>query len=47
MKQATKPIEIIAKSNQTPFDRFKDALSIVASVPRSSLPKSTKKPRKK
>ncbi|OQW36524.1 MAG: hypothetical protein A4E19_15290 [Nitrospira sp. SG-bin1] len=28
---------------QTPFDRFKDALSIVASVPKSSLPKTTTK----
>jgi hypothetical protein len=33
-------------SEKTPFDRFKEALAIVASVPKSSLPK-TKKPRKK
>lgn len=29
-------------NTQTPFDRFKDALSLVASVPKSSLPKPSK-----
>nr|WP_281719460.1 hypothetical protein [Nitrosomonas nitrosa] len=28
---------------QTPFDRFKEALAVVASVPKSSLPKTKKK----
>lgn len=32
---------------KTPFDHFKEALSAVVSVPKSSLPKPKKKPRKK
>jgi hypothetical protein len=32
---------------QTPFDRFKAALAVVASVPKSSLPKTSKKSRNK
>ena len=32
---------------KTPFDRFKEALSIVASVPKSSLPKPSKKIQRK
>ncbi len=36
------------QTKQTPFDRFKEALSVVASVPKSSIPKVSKKsPRKK
>jgi hypothetical protein len=32
---------------KTPFDKFKEALSIVVAVPKSTLPKTTKKPKKK
>jgi hypothetical protein len=34
-------------NTKTPFDRFKDALGIVVSVPKSSLQKTAKKPKKK
>ena len=36
-----------ASTNQTPFERFKAAVAKVMSVPKSALPKSTKKSRKK
>lgn len=35
------------RAAQTPFDQFKAALSTVLSVPKSSLPKLTKKSAKK
>ena len=34
-------------TNQTPFERFKAALARVVAVPKSSLPKTQKKTRKK
>ncbi|WHZ26303.1 MAG: hypothetical protein OJF51_001098 [Nitrospira sp.] len=34
-------------NSKTPFDRFKEALAIVASVPKSSLPKTHKKAKSK
>jgi hypothetical protein len=34
-------------SDKTPFDKFKAALSTVLSVPKSSLPKTSKKSKKK
>ena len=36
-----------AQTSQTPFERFKDALSHVMAVPKSALPKPSKKSRKK
>lgn len=36
-----------AQANQTPFERFKAVLARVVAVPKSSLPKATKKSRKK
>lgn len=38
---------IQSPKTQTPFDRFKEALAVVASVPKSSLPKTKKKPAQK
>jgi len=35
------------KSTETPFDRFKAAVSKVMAVPKSSLPLQKKNPRKK
>ena len=37
----------VSKTNQTPFDRFKAALAQVVAVPKSSLPQTHKKTRKK
>ena len=34
-------------TSQTPFDRFKTALAKIVSVPKTALPKSSKKSRKK
>jgi len=36
-----------SKTSQTPFERFTQALSKVVAVPKSALPKSPKKSRKK
>jgi len=36
-----------AQTNQTPFERFKAAMSVALTTPKSSLPKSHKKTRKK
>jgi hypothetical protein len=36
-----------AQTSQTPFERFTAALSKVVAVPKSALPKSPKKSRKK
>jgi hypothetical protein len=48
-KQIVPHSTITSKTNQTPFDRLKAAMSTVLSVPKSSLPsKATKKkPHKK
>jgi hypothetical protein len=43
----SKPSQNNKNAGQTPFDRFKAALSQIVAVPKSSLPKSTKKPKKK
>ena len=46
MKKLVQLTIATAKTNQTPFERLKTAMSAVLSVPKSSLPKSTKKPKK-
>ena len=43
---AQQPIKT-AQTNQTPFERFKTALSQILAVPKSSLTKPTKKSIKK
>ncbi len=40
---ATKKPTLKIRPNQTPFDRFTEALSKVVAVPKSSLPKPRKK----
>jgi hypothetical protein len=45
-KLAPEPITPL-NTNQTPFARFTAAASAIFSVPKSSLPKPTKKSRKK
>ncbi|MEX5219235.1 MAG: hypothetical protein NW701_15510 [Nitrospira sp.] len=37
---------VTAQTTQTPFERFKAALATVVSVPKSSLPKTSKKAKK-
>jgi hypothetical protein len=44
-KLATQPI-VIDKDGQTPFERFKAALSQIVAVPKSSLLKPQKKSKK-
>ncbi|MCK6492381.1 MAG: hypothetical protein L6Q34_03030 [Nitrospira sp.] len=36
-----------AQTNQTPFERFTNALSKVVAVPKSAIPALSKKPKKK
>jgi len=44
--RSTKKI-LDVKTNQTPFERFKAAMSVALTTPKSSLPKPQKKSRKK
>jgi hypothetical protein len=41
-QQPTTPL----KTNQTPFERFKAAMSVALTTPKSSLPKPQKKSKK-
>ena len=34
-------------TSQTPFDRFKEVASVIFQTPKSSIPKSSKKPKQK
>ncbi len=47
MKGPAPPSYPTSQDNKTPFERFKEALGIVASVPKSSLPKTSPKKRRK
>jgi hypothetical protein len=46
-KPSTTPQISKPQTNQTPFERFKAAMSVAFTTPKSSLPKHQKKSRKK
>ena len=47
MKSLAQDTTTTSKTNQTPFERLKSAMSAVLSVPKSSLPKPRKNTHKK
>ena len=47
MKKLAAEFITSSKTNQTPFERFKAAVSVALTTPKSALPKTEKKPRKK